>query len=156
MPDRDSSRQFKVAESKLASMYAGALGLSKNSDHYKMLVDYGDPKLAGKSAGDFPSVVMNVVARTKFVDHGSDFTIGDINAALDEFSDLYRKTRSASNHEIHSSKTKSKKPKLQDLRVTWLQNLNRDSPGRRGLSAREHKWLVCILTNQMRIGLVSL
>jgi hypothetical protein len=154
MPDRDSSRQFRVAEKKLAVMYAGVLGLSKNSDRYKMLLDYNDPKLAGKSAGDFPSVVLNVVGKTKIAVRGSDLTIGDINAALDEFVALYLKTRMTSHHEIQSSKAKSKKPKLQDLRMNWLQNLNHDAPGRRGLSALEHKWLVCILTNQMRIGLV--
>ena len=135
-------------------MYAGVLGLSKSSHRYKMLFDYGDPKLAGGSAGDFPSVVFNVVEKTKITGRGSDFTVGDMNAALDEFVSLYAKTRVTSAHEFHSSKTKSRKPKLQDLRMNWLQELNRDIPGRRGLSALEHKWLVCILTNQMRIGLV--
>lgn len=154
MPDRDSSRQFKIAEKKIALMYASVLGLSKSSHRYKMLFDYGDPKLAGGSAGDFPSVVFNVVEKTKITGRGSDFTVGDMNAALDDFVSLYAKTRGASAHEFHSSKAKSRKPKLQDLRMNWLQELNRDIPGRRGLSALEHKWLVCILTNQMRIGLV--
>ena len=110
MPDRDSSRQCNVKESTIARMYADAFGLWENSDRYKMLVNYRDDRFARNSAGDFPSVVMKVVAPTKLgkrEDHKADWTVGDINAALDEFDLLSQKTRMASNHEIHSKKRKA-------------------------------------------------
>jgi len=154
MPDKDTSRRFRIAEKVLAQMYGGALGLTKTSVRYKMLQDYGDPRLAGGSAGDFPSVVGDVVGKYKPASHkGSSFTIGDINAALDKFVSLSAQSK-ASNHEFKTGDKKKKGPKLIDLRTAWLEDLNRDDAhrGRLGLSPVEHKWLVRILINQMRIG----
>lgn len=156
MPDRDSSRQFWVKEKQIAQMYTSAFGLPKNSVRSLMMFNYSDPRLAGVSAGDFPRVVGDVVGKYKIATGtGSDFTVGDINAALDAFVSLSDKIRAASSHDFKSSGKKKNKPKLQDLRAGWLQELNRDVPGRKGLSALEHKWLVRILTKNMRMGLVS-
>jgi len=147
LPERDSSRQFNVKEKIIAQLYAGLLGLSKTSIRYKKLFDYGDPKLAGRNSGDFPAVVEEVVGQSKVSRKGSDFTVGDINKALDDFVAL---------RALSSSKgDKKNQPKLQDLRGNWLEQLNKDAPGRMGLSALENKWLVRILTKNMRIGLVS-
>ena len=83
--------------------------------------------------------------------------MGDINKALDDFVAL--KTESSSSyHEFksQSDKKKQKPPKLIDLQIDWLQQLNKDVPGRMGLSPLEHKWLVRMLTKNMRIGVVRL
>lgn len=110
-----------------------------------MLVDYNDPSLVKKEEGlsDFSSVVRTVMKGTK-IDRPSDWTIGEINQALDDFTRLKSLAEKGREKARMSPTKKRKPPSLRDYQVEWLRKLNSDSeePKRRGLSPLEHKWLV--------------
>lgn len=123
-----------------------------------MLFDYNDPSLVKKEEGlsDFSSVVRTVMKGTK-VDRPSDWTVGEINQALDEFTRLKGMVEKGKERALKSPTKKRKPPTLKEYQVEWLRKLNVDEPKRKGLSALEHKWLVRILIQKnMNFGLVSL
>jgi len=161
MPDKDSSRSYLVKESNLAKMYGAALGLSKDHEDYRKLVEWTDPQVVGTTAvGDF-SLVLYEVVKSRVLDTdrtGSDFTVGEINELLDELCDLRKRSGpQQSNHDQPGPDGKRKRygaaRKLSELQARWAQKLLMPGNGREGLSPIEHKWLVRILLQRLQIGL---
>jgi len=161
IPDKDSSRFHGIKESVFSKIYIGALGLSKKSARSQMLVNFTNPSIVPShynAVGVFSDVVQNVVGETKIQhkDRGSDYTIGQINKFLDDLADLGNKNRDTkSNHEYKNSSGSKKAPTVLDMRVAWMRKINEGTPKCAGLSPLEHKWLVRIVTKNMRMGLVS-
>jgi DNA ligase N terminus len=174
LPHMDT-RRILMGESKLADVYTAALLLAPHSTKARMLHTYADPQFVTKAQGqgDLSSVIKFVVQQHKGVKDddlfkvGSNWTIGQINAKLDEFARLsvtvkQQKDAMAKRHLSSSSspsankKLKTQKPiTLKSVQADWLRSLNNDSSdGRKGLSPIEHKWLVRILLKKMQFGLV--
>ena len=138
-----------MKESKILKAYADAFQLSNVSRDYQRLANYRDAEKAGKLAGDF-SVVLEDVLKGRLVckkKEGNAWTIGEINAMLDELAEMPSKAAAA------KAQSKQRHPILAGYRANWIVRLNQARAGRRGLTPLEHKWLVRIILHQMQFGI---
>ena len=166
MPEKDSSRSFLMKETELAKAYAAAFNLPPTS--LQKLLHYGDPHIITNSAnvGDF-SVVLQEILKGRLVydttgKTGSDWTVGHINAVLDDLAGLSQKTRAAKDayfeqkaKEQQQATTAVPRPRtLSQNRAEWVRSLHKPPPGgKKPLTPLEHKWLVRIVQGQMQFGL---
>ena len=162
MPEKDSSRMFLMKESALLKAYTGAFNLSPSSKDYQKLLHFKDATVVQdqKAVGDFSCVLKNVLRGRIVHDStektGSDFTVGDINAFLDELASVRLKHKAAkeaferAKRSASPSKKKSGKPPTQaDF---WIDLIRRLNQGNKNLSPLEHKWLVRIIRQEMQFG----
>ena len=118
-----------------------------------MLRNYQDPSKIPEDglAGDL-SLVVEYILKQRISKEHSTLTIGDINDLLDELADLrgYKnRGRAHHNHGWRESQhqEKKKQPTTAELRTKWLKKVIN-----KGLSPREHKWLVRILLKKMEVS----
>lgn len=171
MPDRDASRSCKMKEIALLKAYTGAFHIPKQSQDYQKLERYGDFQLVRDpyAVGDFSAVLKLVLEGRLVYDRtgktGSDFTVADINAALDELAALPHQVNTTTTAigstttttvTTSPSRRNPKKPSLADRRSEWVRRLNpipTKTHPKKGLTPLEHKWLVRIIKQEMRFGL---
>jgi hypothetical protein len=101
--------------------------------------------------GDFPRVLERVLNKHILSDR-SDFTVGDVNDLLDKLMKISNTRQQASNHDFRDNAPSRKKESVTDKRADWVRQLN-PPQGKRGLCAKEHKWLIRILLADLKIGI---
>jgi len=183
--DHDSSRAHTgLKEAKIATTWAGAMGLTKGSGsggggskHYAQLVGFNNPNLVKdkNSVGDLSCVVRDVVMERYYNNtatkamKGSKLTVGEVNEWLDLLVDIVKDrfgmptttttTAAAANGEhgvnkstwrkgLEKAMSSQKSAKKQDKYVTLVEKLFN-----RNLSPVEHKYIVRILLQDIRVGI---
>ncbi|KAG8889218.1 DNA ligase (ATP) [Tulasnella sp. 332] len=76
---------YGLKEAGIAKAFIGALGLDRHSRDATRLIKWKQPTSDNKTAGDFPSVVFDVVNARSTVTEGT-MSVDDINDVLDEIS----------------------------------------------------------------------
>jgi hypothetical protein len=170
-PDKDTSRQFFMKESTMASAYIAAFGWKKDAKTSQALLNFHNPAKSGHDKADF-SLVLQSLLEGKDVKpregckvgpriqlEPSSLTVADINQALDELAGMrHRGNQRPSNHDWAaggekqpaSNKRQKWDPTLARQRARWVERL---LFGNRRISPLEHKWLVRIVfSNNMRFG----
>jgi hypothetical protein len=143
------------------------LCLSIHTHSLILNVSYKDANIVRdpKVVGDLSAVVRHVLNDRVLFDPsgktGSDWTLGQINAELDNLAALPHKSRSEkeahdqAKQNISGTLPSKKEPlKISDRRTKWVQNISKP-PGRGGkaLTPLEHKWLVRIILQEMQFGI---
>ncbi|KAG8877921.1 DNA ligase (ATP) [Tulasnella sp. 331] len=86
LPHKDRERAtYGLKEAGIAKAFIGALGLDRHSRDATRLIKWKQPTSDNKTAGDFPSVVFDVVNARSTVTEGT-MSVDDINDVLDEIS----------------------------------------------------------------------
>jgi DNA ligase 4 len=168
MPNKDSSRQTITKQGSLATAYSAALGFARGSVKFDALKNYTDPTAVTRAnfgkAGDF-SVVVEAAVRDRANHPPSKTKIRHINKVLDDLvagiaaSRKNSKGTSGSNQsqQWRSSQTQSQatqgriKPKSisqSKVREEFVRTLVNGLK----LLPLEHKWLVRILLEDIKIG----
>jgi len=161
MPDYDTERAHSgMKEKTIASTWASALGLNKQSEDYRKLHNYNNPLAAKRtmSYGDLSIVVQEVIAKRSFrrENPASKVTIGMMNRYLDDLGRIRSQSvlNTKKNANIRNNhgpkKSNSGKTTLQVQRETWVKRLFSNK-----LSPLEHKWLVRIILQKIDIGIGS-
>jgi ATP-dependent DNA ligase len=153
MPDYDTSRSLYMKEKLIAQAYCEVIGFVKGSKNYEMLYEYtNQSKLVDcpELAGDISLIVEHILAQ-RISTKPSNITVGQVNDLLDELMVMLQRNRGSFSHEWRqksSNTTSSKDVSVKKRREQWLRKVMN-----RGLSPREHKWLVRILLKKMEFGL---
>lgn len=151
MPDYDTSRNLYMKEKLIAQAYCDVEGFAKGTKNYEMLFEYtNQTKLQDcpELAGDISLVVEHILEQRRSKEN-SKMTIGQINDLLDELMATLQRNRRSHSHEWRQDSNKPpKEVSVKKRREQWLRKVMN-----RGLSPREHKWLVRILLKKMEFGL---
>jgi DNA ligase-4 len=152
MPDYDTSRSLYMKEKLIAQAYCDVEGFVKGSKNYEMMFEYTNPsKLLDcpDLAGDISLIVEHILEQ-RISAKPSNLTIGQVNDLLDELVGMLQRNRGSFSHEWRQQKSpkSSKDVGVKKRREQWLRKVMN-----RGLSPREHKWLVRILLKKMEFGL---
>ncbi|CAB9499454.1 DNA ligase 4 [Seminavis robusta] len=170
MPNMDSSRKCITKEKSIAMAYCEALNFQKKSDKYEALYYYTDPiklekakKGWGQLAGDLSRVV-EAVMDDRVKAGQKTVTIGKINQLFDDLEasltgmkdgafnsrnpDNWRGASQSQSQSLATTQARKDKLSQKTVRTKFVKKLMELK-----ISAREHKWIVRMLLEHIKVGL---
>jgi hypothetical protein len=138
------TRQIFLKESKIALMYIAHFNLDRKTHRDAIKLEhYNDPHFVeGSIVGDFALVLQSILERRLLSSYKTKLTVGEINRLLDDLAAIGRTRQGRDGVSVPSQAS------LMEQRANWLRSVMNHH-----LSAIEHKWLVRIMTRDMKFGI---